>query len=69
MERKEINSLLEEMNLKIAQNKLTFRQEVSRLKLNIDREMPTPEPPITLQKLKTSRKNQSIPILPISHII
>lgn len=48
MERKEINSLLEEMNLKIAQNKLAFRQEVSRLKLNIDREMPTPEPPITL---------------------
>lgn len=56
-----INALIDEMNYKIAENKITFREELARLKV----ELVDPTP----RARAATRTNQSIPVLPKHHKI
>lgn len=55
-----INALIDEMNFKIAENKIAFREEIARLKVDLVGPPPPRAP---------ARTNQSIPVLPRSHKI
>lgn len=52
-----INALIEEMNFKIAENKLAFREELARLKFRIVE----PLPEIGFKKV-TAKRDLSIPV-------
>lgn len=54
MEMMKVNALIEEMNYKIAENKMAFREELARLKLDL----------VAPPQRTTSKHNLSIPTLP-----
>jgi|JI9StandDraft_1071089.scaffolds.fasta_scaffold404144_1 hypothetical protein len=62
MEMMKINALIEEMNYKIAENKMNFREELARLKLEmVD---PTSNFSTVSARRTVNQKNLSIPLLP-----
>jgi hypothetical protein len=62
MEMMKINALIEEMNYKIAENKMNFREELARLKLEmVD---PTSNFSTVSTRRTVNQKNLSIPLLP-----
>lgn len=52
-----INALIEEMNYKITENKMNFREELVRLKVDL-------VDPSSSKGRAVTRANQSIPMLP-----
>ena len=59
-----INALMEEMNYKIAENKMAFREELARLKIEMME--PTSNLPSARIIPISNKRNLSIPILPKS---